>query len=111
MEMVKTTIKGINPDTKEVQENNFESEAVCSVFVTDRNEGKVEVQQAIIGAMNLQTTRAMIKALMDACHEVLKNADPAIASIIILEELMERTGKGDSDVDRTSSEPERPAEQ
>lgn len=114
MEMVKTTIVSVNPETKEIQNHTLESEAVCAVTVKGKGDEKIEVSQAIVGAMNAHTTHAMIKALIGACGEILKDTDPMIAALILSTELDRVFGDekgGDEDVAGTSDEPERPSEQ
>lgn len=112
MEMIKTSIKHVNPETKEVQENTFESEAVCAVFVNGKGEGRVEVTQSIIGQLNLDTTRAVVGGLLKSCNEILKGVDPVLAKLILMSELENSLLKdGEEDVAGTSDEPERPSEQ
>lgn len=109
--MVKTKIESINPETKEAEENTFESGAVCAVFVTDKGDGSAEVIQSIIGETNINTAGALIHAILESCNHILRGIDPMLAKIILAIELEKVLRKGEENVAGTSDESERPAEQ
>lgn len=113
--MVKSVITGSHPDTNEAVYHKLEADAICTVSVKESNEKlAVEVNNSIMGRMNVRLTESMIEGLIGACYEILEGLNnPLVAALILSKALNKHSGQEEEadGVAGESSEPERPSEQ
>lgn len=91
---VKATATGTDPKTGEIHHLEFTGDVVCIVTINDTENG-VNSEECLVGSVNLDRARAMVKSLTSACNHLLKELPPFMANLIMAEMAAEIMGKAD----------------